>query len=382
MIQVSDRIRRIPPSGIRVFFDLVMSSKGIISLGVGEPDFLTPWNIRDEAIYRLEKGFTTYTSNKGLDELRAAISLYLSQQFLINYNKNEILITSGVSEAVDLVFRAFINPNDEVILPEPAYVCYRPLVDLCDGKVVPLDTSSTNFIPLATDIEKLMTSKTKAIVLSYPNNPTGQSIPFSELMQIAELAIKNNVLIITDEIYADLSFESFQSIATLPQVKNHMVYLNGFSKAHSMTGWRIGYVCANEDYIESMNKIHQYSALCAPTLSQYAAIEACQNAHSDVQKMRQSYMDRSRYFTKMMNDVGLKTMMPSGGLYCFTSIKSLKMSAMSFAEKLLKEYQVAVVPGDVFGLGGEGYFRACIATDFNDLKTATKKIQRFVKDHD
>jgi len=382
MTFLSDRVNRIPPSGIRVFFDLVLSSKGIISLGVGEPDFLTPWNIRDEAIYRVEKGFTTYTSNKGLEELRGAISHYLNQQFSITYNKHEILITSGVSEAVDLVFRSFINPNDEIILPEPSYVCYKPLIDLCDGKVVPLDTSLTDFIPRASDIEALVTKNTKAILLSYPNNPTGQSIPPSEVSKIADIAVKHNLLIISDEIYADLSFDSFQSIASIPNIKNHVVYLNGFSKAHSMTGWRIGYVCANEEYIEAMNKIHQYSALCAPTLSQYAAVEACQNSSNEVQKMQQSYLERARYFTKMMNDVGLTTIMPSGGLYCFTSIQSLSMSSLSFAEKLLKEYQVAVVPGNVFGESGEGYFRACIATDFNELKIAAKKIQEFVTGND
>jgi len=382
MTFLSDRVKRIPPSGIRVFFDLVLSSKGIISLGVGEPDFLTPWNIRDEAIYRVEKGLTTYTSNKGLEELRIAISNYLNQQFSIAYNKHEILITSGVSEAVDLVFRSFINPNDEVILPEPSYVCYRPLIDLCDGKVVSLDTSVTDFIPRASEIEALVTKNTKAILLSYPNNPTGQSIPPSELSRIAEIALKHNLLIITDEIYADLSFDSFQSIASIPDIKNHMVYLNGFSKAHSMTGWRVGYVCANEDGIESMNKIHQYSALCAPTLSQYAAVEACKGSWSEVQKMRQSYLERARYFTKMMNDVGLTTIMPSGGLYCFTCIKSLSMTSLSFAEKLLKDHRVAVVPGNVFGKSGEGYFRACIATDFNELKIAAKKIQEFVTKND
>ncbi len=378
---LSDRVNRIPPSGIRVFFDLVLSSKGIISLGVGEPDFLTPWNIRDEAIYRMEKGFTTYTSNKGLDKLRAAISSYLMNRFSIQYNSNEILITSGVSEAVDIVFRSFINPGDEVILPEPSYVCYRPLIELCDGVVQSIDTSNSAFVPRASDIAPLITDKTKAIVLSYPNNPTGQSIPFDELLKIAKLAKEHQLLIITDEIYADLSFKKFQSIATIDGLKDQLIYLNGFSKAHSMTGWRIGYVCAKEDYIESINKIHQYSALCAPTLSQYAAIEACNNTLAEVEKMKQSYMERARYFSKMMNDVGLDTLMPSGGLYCFTSIKRLSMTALSFAEQLLKECQVAVVPGDVFGQSGEGFFRACIATDFNDLKVAAKKIQQFVKHH-
>ncbi len=270
---LSDRVKKIPPSGIRVFFDLVMSSKGIISLGVGEPDFLTPWNIRDEAIYRLEKGYTTYTSNKGLLELREEISKYLKRQFSIEYSSNEVLITNGVSEAVDLAMRTFINPGDEVILPEPSYVCYRPLIELCDGVTVPLDTSESNFVPTLDNIASKITTKTKALILSFPNNPTGQSMALNDLQHIADLALEKNILIITDEIYADLSFKPFKSIATQKKLKNQLIYLNGFSKAHSMTGWRVGYVCASEGYIEAMNKIHQYSSLCAPTMSQYAAIE-------------------------------------------------------------------------------------------------------------
>ena len=381
MTFLSDRVNKIPPSGIRRFFDLVMSSKGIISLGVGEPDFLTPWTIRDEAIYRLDKGYTTYTSNKGLLELRSAICQYLDVQFSIQYSPDEVLITSGVSEGLDIVFRSFINPGDEVILPEPAYVCYRPLIELCDGVVVSMDTSSTSFVPQVADIQSRITPKTKAIVLSYPNNPTGQSIPFSVLKDIANLALEHQLLIISDEIYADLSFHPFESIAKIGDIKRQLIYLNGFSKAHSMTGWRIGYLCADASHIDAINKIHQYSALCAPTLSHYAAIEAVQSASNDVHAMCQSYLERARYFTKMMNEVGLDTLMPNGGLYCFTSIKKLNMTALAFAERLLTEYQVAVVPGDVFGSGGDGYFRACIATDFNDLKVAAKKIQQFVLDN-
>ena len=223
---LSDRVKKIPPSGIRVFFDLVMSSKGIISLGVGEPDFLTPWNIRDEAIYRLEKGYTTYTSNKGLPELRQEISKYLNRQFSIDYSSNEVLITNGVSEAVDLAMRTFINPGDEVILPEPSYVCYRPLIELCDGVTVSLDTSQSNFIPTIDDIASKITKKTKALILSFPNNPTGQSMALNDLQQIADLALEKNILIITDEIYADLSFKPFKSIATQKKIKNQLIYLN------------------------------------------------------------------------------------------------------------------------------------------------------------
>jgi aminotransferase len=377
MTFLSDRVQAIAPSGIRVFFDLVMASKGIISLGVGEPDFLTPWSIRDDAIYHIEKGHTSYTSNKGLTELTEQISNYLNTQFSIEYYPNEILITNGVSEGLDIVFRSFINPGDEVILPEPAYVCYRPLINLCNGVIRTLNTSTTQFIPMADDIETLITPKTKAIVLSYPNNPTGASIEFNELSKIAALAIRHNILIITDEIYADLSFNNFKSIAVIPEIKDRLIYLNGFSKSHAMTGWRIGYICANELFISAINKIHQYSSLCAPTISQYAAIEACKNS-SAVSEMKLSYLERARYFTKMMNQVGLTTTLPDGGFYCFSSIKKCNMPSMDFAKKLLKEAQVAVVPGRVFGASGEGYFRSCIATNFDDLKAAAKKIQAAV----
>lgn len=377
----SDRVQQIPPSGIRVFFDLVMSSKDIISLGVGEPDFQTPWNIREEAIYRMQKGETTYTSNRGLLSLRVAISDYLKQQFSVEYSSNEILITNGVSEGVDIVFRSFINPGDEILLPEPAYVCYRPLIELCGGKVVEIDTSTTQFMPRVIDLEKKLTNRTKAIVLSYPNNPTGQSIPKAELEKIADFALSNNLLVITDEIYADLSFEPFFSIAKIQKLKEQLVYLNGFSKAHSMTGWRIGYIAAPENFIEAMNKIHQYSALCAPTLSQFAAVEACKNSFDDVKKMAKSYSMRARYFTDKMNDAGLKTIMPAGGLYVFSSIRLLNMSSLEFAERLLKEKKVAVVPGNVFGSSGEGYVRSCIATDFEQLKLAASYIQEFASNH-
>lgn len=374
----SDRVKAIPPSGIRAFFDLVMSSKGIISLGVGEPDFFTPWSVRDEAIYRIEKGYTTYTSNKGLAELRGQLSNYLNAKFNLSYSKDEFLITNGVSEAIDIVVRAFINPDDEVVLPEPSYVCYRPLIELCDGVVVPVNTKATNYIVTADAIEKKITTKTKAIILCYPNNPTGTSIAFEELKKIADLAKKHNVLIFSDEIYAELSFDSFQSIGTIPGIKDRLIYLNGFSKAHSMTGWRVGYIAAPEYIIEEVNKIHQYSALCAPIISQYAAIEACKNTVDDVQKMRQSYLRRAKYFSEKMTSLGLKTAMPQGGLYCFTCIEPLGLSSMDFAQQLLTDAKVAVVPGNVFGDCGEGYVRSCIATDFDDLKVAVERISEFV----
>ncbi|MGA0241443.1 MAG: aminotransferase class I/II-fold pyridoxal phosphate-dependent enzyme [Candidatus Marinamargulisbacteria bacterium] len=375
----SKRVQSIPPSGIREFFDLVMSSQGIISLGVGEPDFLTPWGIRDEAMHRIQTGTTSYTSNKGLTELRSAIANYLNIQFDIHYAANELLITNGVSEAVDLVMRSIIDPGDAVLLPEPTYVCYRPLIELCDGVPIPINTTKTGFSITAKAIEAHLTPKTKAIVLCYPNNPTGQSIPWDELQKIADIAHQHDLIIISDEIYAALSFEPFHSIAKISSIKDRLIYLNGFSKAHAMTGWRIGYIAAPEPVIETINKIHQYSALCAPTVSQYAAIEACKNTQSDVQKMAQSYQERARYFTKKMNDIGIDSRMPSGGLYVFSSIASTGLSSIEFAKRLLKEANVAVVPGMVFGNSGEGYIRACIATDFDQLKQAVTNITAFVQ---
>ena len=379
MTYFSNRVKAIPPSGIRSFFELVMSSKGIISLGVGEPDFFTPWAVRDEAIYRIEKGYTTYTSNKGLEELRIELSKYLRSKFDLDYTKDEFLITNGVSEAVDIIMRAFINPGDEVILPEPSYVCYKPLIELCDGVVVPVDTKASDYIVKADEIEKKITTKTKAIIICYPNNPTGTSIAYEELEKIADLAKKHDLLIFSDEIYAELSFGSFRSIGTIPGIKERLIYLNGFSKAHSMTGWRVGYIAAPEYIIEEVNKIHQYSALCAPIISQYAALEACKSTVTEVEKMRLSYLRRAKYFSEKMTSIGLKTAMPHGGLYCFSCIESLGLSSMAFAQQLLSEAKVAIVPGNVFGSCGEGYVRSCIATDFDDLKVAVERISEFVQ---
>ena len=319
-----------------------------------------------------------HTSNKGLEELRVQLSNYLKKKFDLNYSKDEFLITNGVSEAVDIVMRAFINPGDEVILPEPSYVCYKPLIELCDGVVVPVNTKASDYIVKADDIEKKITSKTKAIIICYPNNPTGTSIAYDELEKIAELAKRHNVLIFSDEIYAELSFDPFQSIATIPGIKDRLIYLNGFSKAHSMTGWRVGYIAV--DYIiEEVNDTSSVSTLCAPIISQYAAIEACKNTDVDVEKMKQSYYRRAKYFSEKMTSIGLKTAMPQGGLYCFSCIEPLGLSSMDFAQQLLTEAKVAIVPGNVFGDCGEGYVRSCIATDFDDLKVAVERISEFVQ---
>lgn len=378
----SDRVQAIPPSGIRVFFDLVTSAKDIVSLGVGEPDFFTPWSIRSDAMYRIEQGMTSYTSNKGLEALRQEISHYVMDRFGVRYSSDELLITNGVSQGVDIIMRSVINPGDEVILPEPTYVCYRPLIELCGGVCVSLNTQPHQFLVTAAEIEKKITPNTKAMVLCYPSNPTGQSIPFSELTAIARLAKEHNILIISDEIYAELSFSDTTSIATIPDIHDQLIYLNGFSKSHAMTGWRIGYIGAPANTIQTINKIHQYAALCAPTVSQYAAIEACKFPKTGIQAMVQSYETRARYFTEKMNQLGLYTIMPAGGLYCFVSIQSTGMTSMAFATALLQKAKVAVVPGCVFGSGGEGYIRACIATDFDQIKHAVRCMEAFMTHHD
>lgn len=380
--EFSDRIDKIPSSGIRTFFDLVENAKDIISLGVGEPDFSTPWFIRDEAIYALEKGYTTYTSNLGLLELRKAIASYVERLYAVSYNiENEILVTNGVSEAVDLIFRSILNAGDEVILPTPMYVCYQPLITLAGGTVVPCNMADTGFSPDPDRIASLITKKTKAIVLCYPHNPTGMSISKSTLKKIAELAEKHDLWVISDEIYAELQFEpGFVSFANLPKMKKRTVLLNGLSKSHAMTGWRVGFMCAPKELVSRCLKIHQYAAMCVSSASQYAAAEALKHGDSAVTKMRKSYHQRAQLFTDAMNDCGLSTMMPDGGLYCFPDIRKTGLSSLEFATKLLHKHKVAVVPGTAFGEEGEGYVRCCIATQLNDLMKAAKRIQSFVKD--
>lgn len=373
-------IDSIPPSGIRKFFDLVIGAKDIISLGVGEPDFKTPWSIRDDAIYSLEQGKTSYTSNSGLFECRSAVSDYLQRRFSVHYDPNDILMTFGVSEAVDIVMRSILNPGDEIIVPEPSYVCYKPLIQMAGGVAIPMDTSASQFIPDPALIERLITPKTKGIVLCSPSNPTGRVIPKSVLMAIGELAIRHDFWIVSDEVYAELTYDMpYPSVAALPGMKEITILLNGFSKAFAMTGWRLGYVCAPSDLISRATKIHQYAALCAPIMSQYAAIEAVKNCDRDVAEMRQSYQNRRNLFVKRLNEIGLPTVLPEGAFYCFPDIRTFGLSAESFAIQLLQEERVAVVPGTAFGLGGEGFIRCCYATGLDDLKEALKRIQRFTE---
>jgi aminotransferase len=379
--EFSKILESIPPSGIRKFFDLVIDAQDIVSLGVGEPDFTTPWNITKHAIDCLEQGFTTYTSNKGLLSCRQAISKYLDKKYSCNYNpEDEIVLTVGVSEAVDIVLRALLNPNDEVILPDPSYVCYAPLIELAYGKTVRIDTSKTNFVLDPKALEKKITSKTKALILCSPNNPTGAVIPKETLLEIAKLAKKHNFWVITDEIYAELIYDQeYVSFASLPGMKERTILLSGFSKAFAMTGWRLGYICAPEEIASRALKIHQYCALCAPIMAQHAACEALEQSEKYIKEMRDSYRLRRNYFIKSLNEIGLETQMPEGAFYCFPSIKNTGLSSEEFALKLIEQEKVAVVPGSVFGLGGEGYIRCCYATNIDVLKTAIEKISRFMQ---
>lgn len=372
-------IDQIPPSGIRKFFDLVMGAKDIISLGVGEPDFVTPWRIREDAIYSLESGQTSYTSNQGIESLRIAIATYLHDRFHAEYTgSSEILVTVGVSEAIDLVLRTILNPGDEVILPEPTYVCYAPLIQLAGGVVIPSETASTAFIPDPDLIRRQITPRTKAIVLCSPNNPTGAVIPEPVLHQIADIAKEANLWVLADEIYGEISYGPFTSFASLPGMKSHTILFNGFSKAFAMTGWRLGYIAAPDYIIANANKIHQYSMLCAPITSQVAALEALRSGCPDVEMMRQTYESRRNFCLSAMAEMGLPCTQPTGAFYIFPDIRKTGLSSADFALQLLAAERVAVVPGSVFGVGGEGFIRCCYATDIEKLKIALERMGRFV----
>ncbi len=377
----SDRLETIPPSGIRAFFELVIGSEDIISLGVGEPDFPTPWAIREKAISAIEKGNTSYTSNAGLKECRQAISGYLESRFGTHYNADtEIILTSGVSEGVDIALRAILNPGDEVIVPEPGYVCYPPLIQLCGANSIPVETHETKFIPDPKTIAEKITPKTKAIVICSPNNPTGTVIPKEALEQIAQLVIKHDLWVLSDEIYAELCYGPYTSMASIKGMKEHTILLSGFSKAFAMTGWRLGYLCGSAEIVKRALKIHQYSALCAPIIAQIAAIEALKNPEKEIEKMKASYQIRRDLYVAGMNKVGLKTQVPEGAFYAFTNISSTGLTSHEFAIKLLREKKVAVVPGTAFGASGEGYIRACYATEEGELIEAIARIKEFIKE--
>jgi aminotransferase len=377
---MNKNIGLIPPSGIRKFFDLVMAAKDIISLGVGEPDFITPWHIRESSIYSLEKGYTNYTSNAGLIELREKLSEKIKKENNVYYNpEDEILITVGVSEAFDLALRALLNPDDEVIIPEPCFVSYKPLTILSNAKPIIVETKEKdNFEVVPEMIKNKITKKTKAIVLNSPNNPTGAVISKKAMEEIASLAKENNFYVISDEIYGDLVYEgSHTCFSSLNGMKENTILLNGFSKSYAMTGLRVGYVAAPKEILQAMNKIHQYSIMSAPTTAQMAALEALKNGKKDLIKMREEYNRRRRVIVKRLNDIGLSCFNPKGAFYAFPNITSTGLSSEKFSEELLKKQKVAVVPGTAFGDCGEGYVRCSYATSLEEINEALERIEKF-----
>ena len=374
-------VRDIPPSGIRKFFDLANEMEGVISLGVGEPDFDTPWKIREAAIYSIEQGKTFYTANQGLVELRKEICRYQKRRFGLNYNYDkECIVTVGGSEAIDLAFRAIINPGDEVILLQPSYVAYTPGVALAGGKVVNIELKEDNEFKLTPELLKAaITPKTKAILLNYPSNPTGGFMTQEDYEKLVPIIKEHEIIVITDEIYAELSYEQkFCSIASFDEIKDQVILVSGYSKAYAMTGWRLGYVLANEILTKAMNKIHQYVIMSAPTGAQYGAIEAMRHCDNEIETMRQAYMLRRTYIVKAFNDMGLHTFTPQGAFYVFPCIKSTGMTSEQFCEELLKDQLVACVPGTAFGEAGEGYIRVSYAYSIDQIKEATTRIQRFL----
>lgn len=378
--EFSQRVDSIPRSKIREFFDLVMGRSDIISLGVGEPDFMTPWSIREEAILSIEKGHTSYTSNQGLPKLREKISKDLKHRYGYEYcSDSEIIVTNGVSEGIDLVLRALLNPDDEVLLMDPAYVCYAPLVHLVPAHYQVIQTHDTNFVPDPERIRQAITKNTKLIILCYPNNPTGASIPKSVLESIIQIAKEHDIWIISDEIYAEISYEeSYHSLPSLSGTDSRVILCKGFSKAYAMTGWRIGYICGPEPLISRALKIHQYSALCAPTISQLAAIKAIESAAKDVENMKVSYQERRDITVKALQDMGFDIQVPEGAFYCFPNISSTGLSGMAFARQLLESEGVAVVPGEAFGEFTDDYIRICYAVEPIKLVDALKKMAQFV----
>lgn len=377
---LSKEIRSIPPSGIRKFFDIVSEMDDAISLGVGEPDFDTPWHIREEGIYSLEQGRTFYTSNAGLKELKEEICKYLKKSQNIKYNEHEVFITVGGSEAIDVALRAMLDPGDEVLIPQPSYVSYEPCTILAGGKPVIIELKEDNEFRLTKEeLLNAITDKTKILVLPFPNNPTGAIMEKEDLMDIAEVVKEKDLYVLSDEIYSELTYSGKHvSIASLPGMKERTVLINGFSKAYAMTGWRLGYAAAPEAILEQMLKIHQFAIMCAPTTSQYAAIEALRNGAPDVKKMRDSYNQRRRFLLNEFEKIGIDCFTPYGAFYTFPSIKKFGMSSDEFAERLLKEQKVAVVPGTAFGACGEGYLRISYAYSIEDLKLALERIAAFI----
>ena len=378
---LSKTITTIEPSGIRKFFDIVSDMDDAISLGVGEPDFDTPWHIRDEGIYSLEKGRTFYTSNAGLKELKIEISKYLDRRFGLSYDYNkEMLVTVGGSEAIDIAMRAMLDPQDEVLIPQPSYVSYVPCCVLANGTPVPIELKAENEFRLtAEELEAAITPKTKLLVMPFPNNPTGAVMEKKDLEAVAEVVKKHDLFVLSDEIYAELTYlDNHVSIASIPGMRERTIVINGFSKSHAMTGWRLGYACGPEVIIKQMLKIHQFAIMCAPTTSQYAAVEALRNGDEDVAMMREEYNGRRRYVLERFKEMGLSCFEPFGAFYAFPCIKDLGMTSDEFATKLLQTKKVAVVPGTAFGACGEGFLRISYAYSLDDLRIALDRVAEFV----
>ena len=378
---LSKTITTIEPSGIRKFFDIVSEMDDAISLGVGEPDFDTPWHIRDEGIYSLEKGRTFYTSNAGLKELKIEISKYLDRRFGLSYDYNkEMLVTVGGSEAIDIAMRAMLDPQDEVLIPQPSYVSYVPCCVLANGTPVPIELKAENEFRLtAEELEAAITPKTKLLVMPFPNNPTGAVMEKKDLEAVAEVVKKHDLFVLSDEIYAELTYlDNHVSIASIPGMRERTIVINGFSKSHAMTGWRLGYACGPKVIIKQMLKIHQFAIMCAPTTSQYAAVEALRNGDEDVAMMREEYNGRRRYVLERFKEMGLSCFEPFGAFYAFPCIKDLGMTSDEFATKLLQTKKVAVVPGTAFGACGEGFLRISYAYSLDDLRIALDRVAEFV----
>ena len=378
---LSDKVINIKPSGIRKFFDIVSEMKDAISLGVGEPDFDTPWHIRDEGIYAFERGKTFYTSNAGLKDLRTEISNYINRTQGVKYDPNgEIIVTVGGSEAIDIGLRAIINANDEVIIPQPSYVSYEPCAILADAKPVIINLKAENEFRLTPEeLLGAITDKTKVLILPYPNNPTGAIMEKEDLEKIAKIIIEKDILVMSDEIYSALTYKDKHiSIASIDGMKERTILINGFSKAYAMTGWRLGYACGPKDIIKQMTKIHQFAIMCAPTTSQYAAIEALRHGDEEVENMRRSYNQRRRYLMHEFKEMGLECFEPFGAFYVFPCIKEFGMTSEEFATRFLKEEKVAVVPGTAFGDCGEGYLRISYAYSIDNLKIAIERLKHFI----
>lgn len=376
------RIKNVPPSGIRKYFDLLSGMEGGISLGIGEPDFVTPWHIRDAGIYSLEKGFTKYTPNAGLSDLRSAISQYLKRRFDLEYTAvGQIIVTVGGSEGLDLAFRCMLEPGDEVIIPTPSFVCYGPLVSMAHGVPVYVETKAEDEFRLTPEaLRSAITHRTKAVVLPFPCNPTGGVMERADLEALAEVLRGTDIMVVSDEIYAELTYgHRHVSMANLPEMYERTIVVNGFSKAYSMTGWRLGYLCGPKELIAAMTKLHQYGIMSAPTTSQYAAIEAMANGDGDIEGMKEEYDGRRRFLVDGFRKLGLGCFEPRGAFYTFPCIRSTGLTSEEFCDRFLTQEHVAVIPGSAFGPGGEGFVRACYAASMKDLAEALCRLERFLK---